>query len=51
MEAIDHASLPAVHQTKAHAIRMYAEALFPAPYLIGLLLELGTPRSGFRMLS
>ena len=27
------------------------EALFPAPYLIGLLLELGAPRSGFRVLS
>ena len=50
-EAMDHASLPAVHKTKVQAIRTYAEALFPAPYLIGLLLELGAPRSGFRVLS
>ena len=50
-EAMDHAPLPAVHKTKVQAIRTYAEALFPAPYLIGLLLELGTPRSGFRVLS
>ena len=41
----------AVHKTKVQAIRTYAEALFPAPYLIGLLLELGAPRSGFRVLS
>ena len=44
-------SLPAVHKTKVQAIRTYAEALFPAPYLIGLLLELGAPPSGFRVLS
>ena len=50
-EAMDHAPLPAVHKTKVQAIRTYAEALFPAPYLIGLLLELGAPRSGFRVLS
>ena len=49
-EAMDHAPLPAVHKTKVQAIRLYAEALFPAPYLIGLLLELGAPRSGFRVL-
>ena len=50
-EAMDHAPLPAVHKTKVQAIRMYAEALFPAPYLIGLFLELGATRSGFRVLS
>ena len=50
-EAMDHAPLPAVHKTKVQAIRAYAEALFPAPHLIGLLLELGAPRSGFRVLS
>ena len=50
-EAMDHAPLPAVHKTKVQAIRTYAEALSPAPYLIGLLLELGAPRSGFRVLS
>ena len=49
-EAMDHAPLPAVHKTKVQAIRTYAEALFPAPYRIGLLLELGAPRSGFRVL-
>ena len=48
---MDHAPLPAVHKTKVQAIRTYAEALFPAPYLIGLLLELGEPHSGFRVLS
>ena len=36
---------------KQGAIRTYAEALFLAPYLIGLLLELGATRSGFRVLS
>ena len=50
-EAMDHAPLPGVHKTKVQAIYTYAEALFPAPYLIGLLLELGAPRSGFRVLS
>ena len=50
-EAMDHAALPAVHKAKVQAIRTYAKALFPAPYLIGLLLELGAPRSGFRVLS
>ena len=50
-EAMDHAPLPAVHKTKVQAIRTYAEALFPAPCLIGLLLVLGAPRSGFRVLS
>ena len=29
---------------------MYAEALFLAPYMIGLPLQLGAPRSGFRVL-
>ena len=50
-EAMDQAPLPAVHKTKVQAIRTYAEALFPATYLIGLLLELGAPRSGVRVLS
>ena len=50
MEAMDQAPLPAVHKTKVQAIRTYAEALFSAPYLIGLLLELGAPWSGFRVL-
>ena len=43
-------SSPAVHKTNVQAIRTYAEVLLPAPYLIGLLLELGAPRSGFRVL-
>ena len=47
---MDHAPLPAVHKTKLQAIHTYAEALFPAPHLIGLLLELGAPRSGFQVL-
>ena len=50
-EAMDHAHLPAVHKTKVQTIRTYAEALFLAPYLIGLLLELGAPWSGFHVLS
>ena len=50
-EARDHAPLPAVHKTKVHAIRTSAEALFPTPYLIGLLLELGAPPSGLWVLS
>ena len=49
-EAMDHAPLPAVHKTKVQPIRKYGEALFPAPYVIGLFLELGAPRSGFRVL-
>ena len=48
---MDHAPLPAVHKTKVQAVRTYAQALFPALYLIGHLLELGAPRSGFRVLS
>ena len=50
-EAMDHAPLPAVHKSKVRAIRTYADAPFPAPYPIGLLLELSAPRSGFRVLS
>ena len=50
-EAMDHAPLPAVHKTKVQDIFTYAEALLPAPYLIGLLFELGAPRSSFRVLS
>ena len=50
-ELMDHTPLPAVHKTKVQAIRAYAEALLTAPHLIGLLLELGAPRSGFRVLS
>ena len=50
-EAMDHVPFPAVHKTKVQAIRTYAEALFPAPYLIGLLLELGATRCSFRVLS
>ena len=50
-EAVDHAPLPVVQKTKVQAIRTYAEALFPAPHLMGLLLELGAPRCGFRVLS
>ena len=50
-EAMDHAPLPAVQKFKVQAIFTYAEALFPAPYLIGLLLELGAPWSGFCVLS
>ena len=46
-----HAPVPAVHKTKVHAFRTYAEALFPAHYVIGLLLELGSPWSGFLVLS
>ena len=50
-EAMDHAPLPAVHKTRLEAIRTYAEALFPVPYPIGLLLKLGPRRSGLRVLS
>ena len=50
-EAMDHAPLLAVHKTKVQAIRTYAEALFPAPYLMGLPLELGALRSGFYVLA
>ena len=51
LEAMDHAALLAVHKTKVQTIRTHAEALFPAPYLIGLRLELGAPRSRVRELS
>ena len=47
-EAMDHAPLLAVHKSKVHAICTYAEAL--PPYSIGLLLELGAPRTGFCVL-
>ena len=42
---------PLGDKTKVQAIRTYAEALFPAPYLIGLLLELGALPSSFRVLT
>ena len=43
-------SLPA-HKTKVQAMCTNAEALFPAPYLIGLFFRLGAPRSSFWVLS
>ena len=50
-EAMDHTPLPEGHKTEVPAIRTYAETLFPAPYLIGLLFELGAHLSGFLVLS
>ena len=44
-------SPPGGPQKQSKAIRTYAEAVFPAPYLMGLLWELGAPRSGFGVLS
>ena len=44
-------SPPGGPQSKVKTIHTYVEALFPAPYLIGLLLELGAPQSDFRVLS
>ena len=49
-EARDHAPLPAVHKTKVHAVRTHAEAVFPALYLIVLLLEFGATPSGLCVL-
>ena len=50
-QAMDQAPLPAVHKSRVRAICTHVEAVFPAPYLIRLLLELGAARSGFRVLS
>ena len=51
LEAMDHAPLLAVNKSKVQAMRTYAGAFFHAPYLLGLLLELGAPPSSFRVSS
>ena len=42
-EAMEHTPLLAVRKSKGQSTCTYAEALFPTPYLIVLLLELGAP--------
>ena len=42
-EAMEHTPFNEVHESKVPAIRAHAQARVPAPYLLGLLLELGYP--------
>ena len=49
-QGMEHTALLAVHKSKTQAICTYPEALSAVPHLRGLLLELGAPRCGFRVL-
>ena len=40
-----------IRDTQKEAVKQYASYLFPAPYLIGLLMDLNVPKLGFRHVS
>ena len=50
-EATEVAQLPLIRNKQIEAVKQYASILFPAPELIGLLLDLNVPKSGFRHVS
>ena len=45
------AQLPVIRNKQIEAVKQYASALFPAPDLIGLLMDLNVPKGGFRHVS
>ena len=47
-EATEVAQLPFIRDKQIEAVKQHASVLFPAPELIGLLLDLNVPKSGFR---
>ena len=50
-EATEVAELPLIRNKQIEAVKQYASVLFPAPELIGLLMDLNVPKSGFRHVS
>ena len=50
-EATEVAQLPLIGNKQIKAVKQYASVLFPAPELIGLLMDLNVPKSGFRHVS
>ena len=50
-EATEVAQLPVIRNKQIEAVKQYASALFPAPELIGLLMDLNVPKGGFRHVS
>ena len=50
-EATEVAQLPLIRNKQTEAVKQYASVLFPAPELIGLLMELNVPKGGFRQVS
>ena len=47
-EATKVAQLPLIRNKQIEAVKQYASVLFPAPELIGLLMDLNVPKGGFR---
>ena len=47
-EATEVAQLPVIRNKQIEAVKHYASVLFPAPELIGLLMDLNVPKGGFR---
>ena len=50
-EATEVAQLPLIRNKQIEAVKQYASVLFPAPELIGLLMDLNIPKGGFRHVS
>ena len=45
-EATEVAQLPVIRNKQIEAVKQYASVLFPAPELIGLLMDLNVPKGG-----
>ena len=50
-EATEVAQLPVIRNNQIEAVKQYASVLFPAPRLIGLLMDLNVSKGGFRHVS
>ena len=50
-EATKVAQVPLIRNKQTEAVKQYASILFPAAGLIGLLMDLNVPKSGFRHVS
>ena len=50
-EATEVAQLSLIRNKQIEAVKQYASVLFPAPELIGLLMDLNVPKGGFRHVS
>ena len=48
-EATEVAQLPVIRNKQIEAVKQYASVLFPAPELIGLLMDLKSPRAASGM--
>ena len=50
-EATEVAQLPLIRNNQIEAVKQYASVLFPAPELIGFLMDLNVPKGGLRHVS